>query len=142
MVSLKQRKNAHDALREVAFLTNKTSIYVVTGLIILSIIGVVTSFLDDPVGFLKILAGFALVGAVIYFLVRRLSGTSPGKQQQRAFQKAAKRSKKRFQSKEANASSKRSTIRSLATARKKKKDASHLTVINGKKGKKKNRASF
>jgi hypothetical protein len=123
-------------------LNNRTSMYLVSGIIILSIIGIVSGFLNNPVGVLKTIALFALGGAVIYFLVKYFSGTSPGKQQQRAFQKAAKRSKKRFQSKEANASSKRSTIRSLASARTKKKDASHLTVIDGKKSKKKNRASF
>lgn len=123
-------------------MNNRISMYVVTGIIILSIIGIVSGFLNNPVGVLKTIALFAISGAVIYFLVKRFSGTGPGKQQQRAFQKAAKRSKKRFQSKEANASSKRSTIRSLASARSKKKDTSHLTVIDGKKGKKKNRASF
>lgn len=122
-------------------LKNRTSMYIVSGLIVLSVIGIFSKLWNDPVGVLKTLAVVALVGAVIYFLVRRFSGSGPGKQHQRAFQKAAKRSKKRFQAKEANASSKRSKIRSLASARK-KKDASHLTVIDGKKSKKKNRASF
>jgi predicted lipid-binding transport protein (Tim44 family) len=122
-------------------LNNRTSMILVTGLIILAIIGFVKGVLSNPVGVLQMIAMAALVGAIIYFLVRRFSGSSPGKQQHRAFQKAAKRSKKRFQSKEASASSKRSKIKSLASARK-KKDASHLTVIDGKKGKKKNRASF
>jgi lipopolysaccharide export LptBFGC system permease protein LptF len=123
-------------------LNNRTSKYIVSGLIVLSIIGIVSKLISDPVGVIKTLAVVALVGAVIYFLVRRFSGTSPGKQQQRAFLKAAKRSKKRFQTKETSSTSKRSKIRSLASARTKKKDASHLTVIDGKKGKKKNRASF
>lgn len=123
-------------------MNNRTSKYLVTGLIVLSIIGIVSKLISDPVGVIKTLAVVALVGAVIYYLVRRFSGTSPGKQQQRAFLKAAKRSKKRFQAKETSSSSKRSKIRSLASARNKKKDASHLTVIDGKKSKKKNRASF
>lgn len=123
-------------------MNNRTSKYLVTGLIVLSIIGIVSKLISDPVGVIKTLAVVALVGAVIYYLVRRFSGTSPGKQQQRAFLKAAKRSKKRFQAKETSSSSKRSKIRSLASARYKKKDASHLTVIDGKKSKKKNRASF
>lgn len=123
-------------------MNNRTSMYIVTGLIVLSIFGIVSRLISDPVGVIKTLAVVALVGAVIYFLVSRFSGTSSGKQQQRAFLKAAKRSKKRFQAKETSSSSKRSKIRSLASARNKKKDASHLTVIDGKKGKKKNRASF
>lgn len=123
-------------------MNNRISNYIVAGIIILSIIGVVSGILYNPVGILKSIALFAVIGAVIYFLVRSFSGANSGKLQQRAFQKAAKRSKKRFQSKDASASSKRSTIRSLASARKTKKDTSHLTVIEGKKGKKKNRASF
>ncbi|RSD27408.1 SA1362 family protein [Mesobacillus subterraneus] len=120
---------------------NRTSMYIVSGLIVLAIFGFAYQLFTDPLSILTMLAIIAVVGAVIYFLVTRLTGSSTGREQQRAFQKAAKRSKKRFQSKEANASSKRSKIRSLASARK-KKDASHLTVIDGKKSKKKNRASF
>lgn len=123
-------------------MNNRTSTYIVAGIIILSIIGIVSGFLNNPVGILKTIAIVALIGAVIYFLARRFSGASPGKQQLRAFHKAAKQSKKRFQTKDTNSSSKRSKIRSLASARNKKKDTSHLTVIDGKKGKKKNRASF
>lgn len=122
-------------------MNNRTSLFLVTGLIILAIIGFVSGILYNPAGVLQMIAMAAIIGAIIYFLVRRFSGSSPGKQQHRAFQKAAKRSKKRFQAKEANASGKKSKIKSLASARK-KKDASHLTVIDGKKGKKKNRASF
>lgn len=120
---------------------NRTSKYIFSGLIILAIFGFAYTLFTDPLNIFITLASIALIGAVIYFLFTRLTGSSAGREQQRAFQKAAKRSKKRFQAKEANASSKRSKIKSLASARK-KKDASHLTVIDGKKSKKKNRASF
>jgi lipopolysaccharide export LptBFGC system permease protein LptF len=123
-------------------LKNRTSTYIVSGLIVLAIFGFAFKLFTDPLSILIMLATIALVGALIYFLVTRLTGSSSGRQQQRAFQKAAKRSKKRFQTKDANTSSKRSKIRSLASARNKKKDASHLTVIDGKKNRKKNRASF
>jgi hypothetical protein len=116
--------------------------YIVSGLIVLAIFGFAFQLFTDPLSILTMLATIALVGALIYFLVTRLTSSGSGRQQQRAFQKAAKRSKKRFQTKDANASSKRSKIRSLASARNKKKDASHLTVIEGKKSRKKNRASF
>lgn len=120
---------------------NRSSMFIVTGLIILAVFGLVTGILKNPVGILKGLTITALIVAALYFLVTRFSAAGPGKQQQRAFHKAAKRSRKKYQSKDLNASSKKSKIRSLASARK-KKDASHLTVIDGKKGKKKNRASF
>ncbi|GAM15340.1 SA1362 family protein [Mesobacillus selenatarsenatis] len=121
---------------------NRTSTYIVSGLIVLAIFGFAFKLFTDPLSILITLATIALVGALIYFLVTRLTTSGSGRQQQRAFQKAAKRSKKRFQTKDANASSKRSKIRSLASARNKTKDASHLTVIEGKKNRKKNRASF
>ena len=122
---------------------NQISFYIVLGLIVLAAIGIISMLVQDPGGFIKMIAGMALVVAVIYFLFRRFSQTSPSKNhEQRAFKKAAKRSKKRFQTKENTSPSKRSSIGSLSAARKKRKDTSHLTVIEGKKGKKKNRASF
>ncbi|MEW8971098.1 MAG: SA1362 family protein [Mesobacillus sp.] len=121
---------------------NRASKYIVSGLIVLAIFGFAITLFTDPLSILTMIATIALVGALIYFLVTRLTSSSSGRQQQRAFQKAAKRSKKRFPTKDTNVSSKRSKIRSLASARNKKKDASHLTVIDGKKGRKKNRASF
>ncbi|MBT2660851.1 hypothetical protein J7E35_07205 [Bacillus sp. ISL-45] len=121
---------------------NRASKYIVSGLIVLAIFGFAFQLFTDPLSILIMLATIALVGALIYFLVTRLTSSSSGRQHQLAFQKAAKRSKKRFQTKDTNVSSKRSKIRSLASARNKKKDASHLTVIDGKKGRKKNRASF
>jgi len=127
----------------VAFLKNQISFYIVLGLIVLAAIGIISMLVQDPGGFIKMIAGMALIVAVIYFLFRRFSQTSPSKNhEQRAFKKAAKRSKKRFQTKENTSPSKRSSIGSLSAARKKRKDTSHLTVIEGKKGKKKNRASF
>lgn len=122
---------------------NQISFYIVLGLIVLAAIGIISMLVQDPGGFIKMIAGMALIVAVIYFLFRRFSQTSPSKNhEQRAFKKAAKRSKKRFQTKENTSPSKRSSIGSLSAARKKRKDTSHLTVIEGKKGKKKNRASF
>ncbi|WP_174734158.1 SA1362 family protein [Mesobacillus harenae] len=119
---------------------NKASFYVVTGLLILAAVGIVTSLIKDPSGFLKLIAGVILVGAVVYFLVNRFTKAGPKKHEQRAFMKAAKKSKKRFQHKEP--STRGTAMGSLTSIRKKKKNPSHLTVIEGKKGKKKNRATF
>lgn len=122
---------------------NQFSFYIIVGLIALAAVGIISKLVQDPGGFIKMIAGMALIVAVIYFLFRRFSQTSPSKNhEQRAFKKAAKRSKRRFQTKENATPSKRSSIGSLSAARKKRKDTSHLTVIEGKKGKKKNRASF
>jgi hypothetical protein len=139
---LKTKKIAHDAHREVAFLKNRTSFYIVAGLISLAIIGIISQLVNNPAGFFRSIAIMVLIVAVIFFLINRFSKAGPQKYEQRAFNKAAKQSKKRFQHKESHTSGKRTPIGSLSAARKKKKDASHLTVIEGRKGKKKNRASF
>lgn len=123
---------------------NRISFYIVSGLIILAALGVTVSLISDPAGFLQRIAVIIIIGAVIYFLFQRFHRANPTKREQRAFVRAAKRSNKRFNHKEAgSANSKKSSIGSLASIKKtKKKSSPHLTVIEGKKGKKKNRASF
>ncbi|MDV2887638.1 hypothetical protein RYX45_20915, partial [Alkalihalophilus pseudofirmus] len=76
---------------------------------------------------------------------RKFSNSSPQKKEQRAFLKAAKQSKKRLQQKSGESNVKSSSFGSISTLKKnkiKKKSPAHLTVIDGKKGKKKNRASL
>jgi len=97
------------------------------------------------------------IGAVVFLLVKLLYKPSPAKREQRAFVKAAKRSAKRKQQKDfspqgrmkiqaskSTKPKKNSNLTSLKKARALKKKTAHpqLTVIEGKKGKKKNRASF
>jgi hypothetical protein len=140
-------KNAYDALREVAFLKNRISVpFLVGSLIILGFIGIIGSFTKDPLGFLKNVVILALVGLVIYFIYRQITKANPQKKEQQAFIKAAKKSKKRLQHKSAEPHTKSATLGSLSSLRKnkkvKKKTPVHLTVIDGKKGKKKNRASL
>ena len=138
-------KNAHHALREVDFLKNRTSYYIVLGLITLAVIGVTGSVFANPTGFLKRIAIVVIVGAAIYFVVKRFYLTKPEKRDQRAFVKAAKKSKKRLLQKDTNPNPRR-TSGTVTTMKKnvkpKKNSGAHLTVIEGKKGKKKNRASF
>jgi hypothetical protein len=136
---------AYYALREVAFLKNQTSFIIVLGLILLAAIGVASSYIANPMGFIKSIAVILIVGAVVYFIVRRFSHSNPEKREQRAFIKAAKKSKKRLHQKETNQNPRR-TSSAITTMKKnirtKKSSTAHLTVIDGKKGKKKNRASF
>lgn len=135
-------KFAYHAFREVAFLKNRTSLYIVTGLFILAAIGIASSFIDNPSGFLQKIAVMLLVIAVIFLIVRRFSKAHPEKQEQRAYLKAAKQSKKRYQKREDHDHSRRPASGSISSIKKIKKHPSHLTVIEGKKGKKKNRATF
>jgi predicted lipid-binding transport protein (Tim44 family) len=131
----------------VAFLKNRTFVYVVVGgLIILALLGLVGTFTANPAGFIQRIAVIALIGLTVYFLVRKFSKSSPQKKEQRAFLKAAKKSKKRLQQKSGDTTVKTSSLGTLASLKKsnktKKKSPAHLTVIDGKKGKKKNRASL
>ncbi|WP_319942286.1 SA1362 family protein [Neobacillus rhizosphaerae] len=129
-----------------AFLKNRTSVFVVWGLIILALIGLFSQFTDNPAGFIQKLAVIAIIGFAIYFLVRKFLYSSPQRKEQRAFLKAAKKSKKRLQQKSGDTTVKSSSLGTLTTLKKssktKKKSPAHLKVIDGKKGKKKNRASF
>jgi ABC-type nickel/cobalt efflux system permease component RcnA len=133
----------------VAFLKNRTSLILVLGLFILAAIGIASSYLNNPAGFLKQIAVILVVGLVVYFVVRRFFYSNPEKREQRAFVKAAKRSKRRLhQNESAHPFQKKtsSTITSMKKSLRPRKihsdQSPHLTVIEGKKGKKKNRASF
>lgn len=128
-----------------AFLKNRISVPLVGSVIVLGIIGIIGAFTNNPVGFLKNIAVFALVALAIYFIFRRLNKANPQKKEQQAFLRAAKRSKKRLQNKGSEQQAKASSFGSLTSLKKKKtkkKSPVHLTVIDGKKSKKKNRASL
>ncbi|WP_318247595.1 SA1362 family protein [Bacillus infantis] len=125
-----------------AFLNNRTSLYIVAGLIGLAIIGIIGRLVNDPAGFLQSIAVIALIGAAVYFLFRRFYKAGPMKKEQQAFVKAAKKSKRKYQKEPA--STRKASVGSLTSLRKTKarKSPPHLTVIDGKKGKKKNRATL
>lgn len=128
-----------------AFLKNRISFYVVSGLIILAILGLGVQLVNNPTGLFQSIAVIAIVVAVIYFIVQRVNRANPGKREHRAFAQAAKKSKKRFKNKEQGSAIQRKAKTGTLTSIKKSKRKSsttHLTVIEGKKGKKKNRASL
>ena len=124
---------------------NRISVLLVGSLVILAIIGLVGKFTEDPMAFLQSIAVIALVGLAIYFIILQIRKSNPQKREQQAFIKAAKKSKKRLQSKSGEPQAKVSSIGTLTSIKKNKKPRNssiHLTVIEGKKGKKKNRASL
>ncbi|MCM3566646.1 hypothetical protein M3183_00930 [Neobacillus mesonae] len=124
---------------------NRTSVLIIGGLIILALIGLFSSFMANPAGFIQKIALMAVIGFVIFFVVRKFSNSSPQKKEQRAFLKAAKQSKKRLQQKNGDSQMKSSSLGPISNLKKhktKRKSNAHLTVIDGKKGKKKNRASL
>jgi FtsZ-interacting cell division protein ZipA len=124
---------------------NRFFTFVIAGLVILAVIGVLSSLISNPLSFLKGIAITIGIVVVILLLVKLFYKSSPEKSEQRAFVKAAKRSTKKHKTKRPAATkSKHNPVASFnkLRIRKKSESKSHLTVIEGKKGKKKNRASF
>ncbi|MFK2824339.1 SA1362 family protein [Bacillus sp. B190/17] len=109
-------------------------------LIGLAAIGLVSMLIYTPGALARQLAVLAVTAVVIYFLYRlvirkRLGGSTEDK----AFAKAAKHSKKRLQKRQKPSSASPSSSKKKKPFR--RKSTSHLTVIDGKKGKRNNRAS-
>ena len=128
---------------EVAFLKNRISTFIVVCLIALAALGMVSLLVSNPSGLLLKFAIMIATGAVIFFLVKRFYLPSPEKREQRAFVKAAKRSLKRKQQKESGKQTRKTNVSNITSIRARKKQTNnHLTVIEGKKGKRKNRVSL
>jgi len=124
-------------------LKNRISTFIVVCLIALAALGMVSLLVSNPSGLLLKLAIMIATGAVIFFLVKRFYLPSPEKREQRAFVKAAKRSLKRKQQKESGKQTRKTNVSNITSIRARKKQTNnHLTVIEGKKGKRKNRVSL
>ena len=92
--------------------------------------------MTDPMRLIRNIIVTAIVVGLILFLMKRFMfpATSRNPDRQK-FVKAARQSKKKFKSAQKPSSRKKRTA-----IRRRNVSASHLTVIEGKKGKKKNRA--
>lgn len=127
---------------------NRISYYIIGGIIILAIIGLFSQLFSNTAGFFKGIAVMLVFSAVMFFLLKRFTKLklSPAKREQRAFVKAAKRSLKRHNQKESGQHMRKNKQNNLTSIKKLRANKNHsnpqLTVIEGKKGKKKNRASF
>lgn len=124
---------------------NRTSYYIVIGLVSLAVLGVISSLVSNPVDFIKNVFLFLIISAGIILLFRHFTGASLRSREQSAFKKAAKRSKKRYQHKDSRKPVSRTSNSNISTLKKvnhKPKSTAHLTVIEGRKGKKKKRASL
>lgn len=132
-------------LRRCLLLNRSIFTYVVYGIIGLAVIGLIGQLLFNLAGFVKSLLIAAVIAGALYFLFRRLTKGKTDKKEQRAFLKAAKQSKKRHKQR-SGAKQGRDNIASFSNAKSKrtprKRTDTHLTVIEGKKNKKKNRALF
>ncbi|MEH7528847.1 hypothetical protein COJ92_08805 [Priestia megaterium] len=123
----------------------------VYGLIGLGVIGFAFTLITDPAVLLR-QAGYIFLFIILFYLVYRfILRPSQTKGQDRGYVRAVKQSKLRQKEKERGSnkvdmhtyrSSNKHPVSKSTKPLKKKKNNSHLTVIEGKKGKKKNRAFF
>lgn len=124
----------------------RPSVIIVSGFILLALLGLGSKLYYNPSGTIKWVIIFAAITAIMVFVVMRFSGSSTSQTtNQKAYRKAAKQSQKNQQLRSANKSKDSNIVTySFNQAKKKpkhrKKSDVHLTVIDGKKGKKKNRA--
>lgn len=119
---------------------NRTSSIFAISIVLLALIGILSSFIGNPTVFLQKIAVMILVGLIVYFVFKRFYKPSPEKREQKAFLRAAKKTAKKVHRKKTDDGTKHRTLTKLTGI--KKKSTAHLTVIEGKKNKKKNRASL
>ncbi|WNB93572.1 SA1362 family protein [Bacillus sp. NEB1478] len=108
--------------------------------ILLAVVGILYQLISKPGQLITTLLIGAAVIAVFYFIFNRTSSSGiNGK-----YKKAVKQSKKRYGSnnKQPKASPLSSNKKAKSASQKKRVREHNLTVIEGKKSKKKNRASF
>lgn len=116
---------------------NKTSIIILI-IVGLAVIGLVSSLIKDPSGFLisiLVMVGIALVIFMIMRMVlnRRVGGTSD---EMKKYKQAVKQSKSKYK-KDQPVIKKRSSANTVKPRiKKRRRQGPHLTVIEGKKGKK------
>jgi|HigsolmetaAR203D_1030402.scaffolds.fasta_scaffold01744_3 hypothetical protein len=117
--------------REVGFLKIRTFVFfLITGL---AAIGLLSFFAGSPNALGKRILFLIFVASLLY-IVYRMGIKKPVRKDQQAFLRAAKKSKKRIRKRQSSrlSTQKRKPIR--------RRNDVHLTVIEGKKGKKKKRA--
>lgn len=123
-------------VREVAFLFVRK--WFIGFIFLLALIGLGSTLIRQPEALFKQLIVWAIIIGSIYVIYRIWISKRPDGQNKRAFLKAARRSKKRMKNRQSSASTQ---IQALKKPIRKKSQA-NLTVIEGKKGKKKNRAIY
>lgn len=122
---------------------NRTISYFIYGIIALGVLGLLNILFTNPLGLFKNIVMIAVIVGIVYFLYTQLIRNS---KDQRAFRKAVRQSKKRNKGRLTQA--KKNNVTNLTAAKSfhkiktRKKSDVQLTVIEGKKNKKKNRASF
>ncbi|PPA71386.1 SA1362 family protein [Jeotgalibacillus proteolyticus] len=114
-----------------------------------AVFGLIYILVTDPASLIRRVLTFAAIIGVIYLLYRLWASRKPGRRDQQAFKRAAKQSKKRYGNPVSASKIKKTGKQPAkkAVPLKKKSSAARidgpkLTVIEGKKGKKKKRMSL
>ncbi|WJE51667.1 SA1362 family protein [Bacillus cereus] len=117
----------------------------------LAIFGLVSSAITNPYGMVKNIAIMLLVVGVFYLLYKMFTSSSGSANSQNSYKRAAKQSNQKYGKQNvaplSNSLLKRNASddkgkKGNSSVLKRKRKQSHLTVIEGKKNKKKDRASF
>jgi arginine exporter protein ArgO len=113
----------------------------------LAVFQLVTSAIQDPAGLLRnILTIVIVLGA--FYLLYKLFSSSNSTNTRASYNRAAKQSKRKYAKPNVTSLNPKKYLQEAKRKKgssslfKKKRKQSHLTVIEGKKGKKKDRASF
>lgn len=104
-------------------------------IIVLAVIGLGSQLIFSPQKLITQLLMVGVIVALFYFIFQRFRPGENGK-----YKKAVKQSKRKYS--QSAAPIKKSLTSNKPAPFKKRKKEHHLTVIEGKKNKKKNRASF
>jgi len=141
------------SFQEVHLMGRRKSNIVVMILLGLGALGFVYTLFTNPSSLLVQAGMIFLFAGIIFLLYKFVISRRMGGKENSAYLRAVKQSKKRFKAgsqrksqslgvgrKSTPSASKRSTVASIH--KKRKTNTTHLTVIEGKKGKKKNRALF
>lgn len=112
----------------------------------LAVFQLVTTAVQNPADLIRQIVVIVIVLGVIYLLYRLITSTG-GANSRASYNRAVKQSKRKYTKRNVTPltnQNKRESKNSKTTSSlfKKKRKQTHLTVIEGKKGKKKDRASF
>ncbi len=122
--------------KEVAFLNFRN--WLVGGIIVTSIIGLGSLLFRNPSRLLMQLLFMGLIAVFIYLVFRFTIGKRQNHSENRSYIKAAKFSQKRYRQSPKSVSTNKAALKKPL----RKRSTAHLTVIEGKKNKKKDRAIF
>ena len=120
------------------------------GIIALALFGLFAELITHPARLLQRFLFIGLILLILYFIYRVFTSSNSQRGHQDSYRKAAKQTVKKYNTQKSS-SLKKSMNKSKPTSRKstsspllkrRTKDSSHLTVIEGEKGKKKDRASY